>query len=404
MDFTPRVSDAVLTGLAETVVQLGGKKANGEDRWQFCCIYLPDTQRLPLQQRGLVVRARSSRAEKHIVGVTSVSLERYGTSLNLRAYQGGHIVYRPELAYEDVTPRVRDLEGPVRSCIAVPIGGESEPPLGSLYVASYDPAAFSGEDRRVLRAMTRIIEELLRTYQARQKVTLDLADLIDDPITVDSSFKEFASERDFMRDLEKTLAQIQAHTDVQAERSGELPDELSFISIEMDHQEVIANRYGDQTLQNLHKAVGLRIWGLLPALFSNVTDCNLYYMYAGRFNLLLRGFSLEKTRNKAERLKKALEGSILLKQSDLPGGSLIIPGLSVHLAVTWYAPAKLAEFLDPTQNRSVADVSSTIYHTLDFALKSGINEGGNVIISWDQATRMYLPYLPNEDKAGQDLT
>src|SRR5579859_7357448 len=408
MDFTPRVSDAVLTSLADMVVHLGGKNHDGQDRWQFCCIMLPDNPRLPLQQRSLVVRAKSARADRHIVGVTTVLPERYGTSLSLRAYQSGHIIYRPELAREDTTAQFQKLEGPICSNIAVPVGGETDPPLGVLYVASYDSAAFSLEDQRLLRVMARIIEELLRTYQARQQVTMDLVTLIDDPITVDSSFKEFSSETDFMQDLEALLTAVRQRIQPQTSHiSASLPaplvapvnaqQEISFIAIELDGQERVANRYGDQTLKNLYKSVGLRIWGLLPALFTQFSDCKLYYMCAGRFYLVLHGFSLEKTRSNAERLRKALEGSILVRQSDLPGGSLIVPKLSAHLAVTWYAPEKLEEFLDPTQHRSIADVSSTLYHTLDFALNLGMNEGGNVIITWDRDTLTYVPYSPDDD-------
>ena len=124
INFTPRLHDMVLTGLANMVVRLGGKKEDGEDRWRFCYILLPENLHLPLQQRNLVVRAMSKNI-RHAIGITTLTPERYRTSISIRAFQGGHIMYRQVLSPQDVTPETRAIEGPVRSNFAVPIGGES---------------------------------------------------------------------------------------------------------------------------------------------------------------------------------------------------------------------------------------------------------------------------------------
>jgi GGDEF domain-containing protein len=224
-------------------------------------------------------------------------------------------------------------------------------------------------------------------------VTTNLADLIKDPVTVDPSFQEFLSENDFLRDMEATLSTIKEQSVTDAD-----PQEISFIAIEIDDQERIANSYGDQTLRNLSRTVGQRIRDLLPALFMNYTDCKLYYIYGCRFYLFLRGFSLEKTKSNAERLHKTLESRILVKQSDLPGGTLALPKMSAHLGVTWYPYEKLKEFFEESQDRSIADISSTFYHSLDFILKLGASEGGNVVFAWDPDTRTYAPYQAGEEK------
>jgi hypothetical protein len=173
VDFTPRLPDRVLTHLTNIVVRLGGKNSDGEDRWRFCYILLPENQTLPLQQRSLVIRAMS-RHVRHSVGVTTLTPEKYRTSLSVRAFQSGHIVYRQELSPEDTTLQFSEIEGPVRSNIAVPIGGETGEPLGVLYVTSYETNAFSPKDCRVLRIMTRMIEELLTGYNARSQRIRDL--------------------------------------------------------------------------------------------------------------------------------------------------------------------------------------------------------------------------------------
>ncbi|GLV57618.1 hypothetical protein KDH_44540 [Dictyobacter sp. S3.2.2.5] len=404
MDFTPKLTDAVLTSLANTTIRLGGKMSGGQNRWQDCCILLPNTQSLPLQQRSLVVRAKSQQA-RHTVGVTSVSPERHVTSLSIRAYQSSHIIYRPELAREDILTLQRDLEGPIQSNIAVPIGGESGQPLGVLYVTSNEQDAFNEEDQRILRIIAKITEELLYTYKVRQQVADTLTDMLEDPATVDPLFKDFASESDFLRDLAEILTTIKE----QVER-GQAPmtstdidgpvKEISFIAIDIDSnvQESIANSYGDPTLHNLNKAIGLRIHDLLPALFSNHFNCTLYHIYGSIYCLLLRGFTLERTKSNAERLRKALEGSIAVKQSELPGGTLTLPDISVHLGATWYSYEKLAEFLSPRHMRSVTDVRATLYHSLDFALKLGTDTGGNIIYAWDPVTQTYMPYQSGEEQ------
>ncbi|HEY5002071.1 MAG TPA: MerR family transcriptional regulator, partial [Ktedonobacteraceae bacterium] len=193
INFTPRLPDMVLTGLANMVVRLGGKKEDGQDRWRFCYILLPENLHLPLQQRNLVVQAMSKNI-RHAIGITTLTPERYRTSISIRAFQSGHIMYRQELSRQDVTQEAFAVEGPVRSNIAVPIGGEVGEPLGIIYVASYDTRAFSEQDCRVLRIVARMIEELQRSYVIQRQLTENLVEVVKEPETVDPSFKEFKSE------------------------------------------------------------------------------------------------------------------------------------------------------------------------------------------------------------------
>jgi len=418
IDFTPRVPDAVLTGLTEMVIRLGGKKPDGTNRWQSCYILLPDNLRLPLQQRSLVVRA-TSEGYSRLLGMHMATPERYGTSLSLRAYQGGHIMYRSELAPEDRTNTYRELEGPIRSNIALPIGGEVAEPLGVLHAASHDTDAFDEDDQRVLRVMARIIADLLNIYRSRQQITASLADLLEDPGTVDAAFKDFSSENEFLQDIEALLSpikeqleagQLTHHSASTAPTMTTDPDEpqlgeVSFIGVDLDLQvqETIANSYGDQTLARLNKALGLRIRDLLPALFMNYASYKLYHIYAGRYYLLLRDLSLEKTKTSAERLRKGLAASpITIKQPDLPSSSLTLPDIFVHIGVTWYPNEKLAEFLGPIQTPSLANVSSTFYRSLDLVLKLGADSGGNIVFAWDPITRTYAPYQPSDDELNKD--
>ncbi len=98
-DFTnPNATDEVLNSIADMVVELGAKTSDGRDRWHFASLFLPKDPDLPIQQRNLVVRAQS-KCSLHQVDLTSVNTKDPG--LSFRAYQSGHVIYRPEIAPQD---------------------------------------------------------------------------------------------------------------------------------------------------------------------------------------------------------------------------------------------------------------------------------------------------------------
>ena len=202
-DFTnPKASDEVLNSIADMVVELGGKTSDGRDRWHFALIFLPKDADLPIQQRNLVVRAQS-KCSPYKEGITAVHINDPG--LSFRAYQSGHIIYRPKIASHDFILAYRDQEVTTNSAIAIPITGEGGLSIAALYVASDEEHSFSKTDQRVLRVVTRMIEELLTTYQARRQINGKFSDMITNPGLVDVSFKEFKSEDDFINDLESLL-------------------------------------------------------------------------------------------------------------------------------------------------------------------------------------------------------
>jgi DNA-binding transcriptional MerR regulator len=402
MDYSSSASDALLTGFTNMAVRLGGQGPDGEDRWGFSCVLLADDTRLPLYQRGLVVRA-ASKYTREIDGVTINSFEHYTANLGSRAFLSSCVVLRSELVPDDPSLIFRHLDETVRSHIAIPIGGELEAPVGVLYVTSPFPAAFSEEDQRLLRLVARLIEEVLHIYDAKQKLAADLTSLLKSPGIVDASLKEFLTENDFIADLNGFLNALHAA----AQPGEELPiadhkkvmsgtgnvSEIAFITVEIDNQEIIANSYGDRTLKTVNRSIGSRISRLLPALIARYTDCKLYYIWSGRFYLLLRGFSAEETLMYAERLWLALNEDILLNQSELPDGRLSLP-IKVHEGVNWYSTEKLREMLDELQ--SVARVSDLIYRSLDSVLRLGGDKGGNLIVFWNRETRTYDSYTPKK--------
>ncbi len=200
--------DILLNGLTDMIVRLGGKLGQ-ENLWRFSCCLIPKDLQLPLSQRSLVIRGQSLYAP-YKSGVSVVTPEKYANSPSMRALQSGHVVYLPRVLPSDTAIAFRDLEGPIRSVLAVPVGGEEGRAIAVLYVASFEEYAFHEHDLRVLRIMARMTEEVLRTYQVRQLVARDLGDLLHRPSLVDTFFESFSSESNFMQDVEALLSNVYA--------------------------------------------------------------------------------------------------------------------------------------------------------------------------------------------------
>ena len=390
----PAVTDAMLNGLTNMVIALGGKTPDGRDRWHFCNLFLPQDTSLPLQQRILMVQAHSKHAP---VGVSTMRLSVAHPGLTFRAYQTGHVIYRPRVMPPDLA--YRELEESTCSAIALPIAGEDGLVVASLYIASDEEEAFSKTDQRALRLITRMIEDLLATYQTRRQVTGRLADVVTNPGLVDVSFKDFMSENDFINDVEDLLTSIHAQelTEQQAE------EVVSFIAIDIDNQGSLATRLGDHVARNLSREVGSRILGQLR-LLSDPELRRLYHVSADRYYLFLKGMPLEEARNWAKTLHLNLIGEYRINTRHTLLGRVLprerlfeLPDVTVRLGVNCYKYWKLKEVLGryPAEN-TVAEVRSVIMQNLDLSLEIGQREGGNVIISWDPAIWAYRRWSPSE--------
>lgn len=409
--------DAILDGLADMVIHLGGRTDDCTDRWGFCCILLPKDPVLPLQQHTLVVRAQS-RHSPHKVGGTTVSPDKFVSALSLRAYQSGHVIYRSKVTDTDTSIALHQVEGPVRSALAVPIGWENGSVVAVLYVVSYETDAFSESHQRVLRMVCRMIEEAILTYRVRQQVAARLTNVLDRPRSVDPLFEDFLAESDFVHDVEDLLTALKAQLGVWKEPNRELaPLEerkanyraaeasggvVSCIAVDIDNQSGLATKYGDQVARNLSKAVGLRIQRQ-QLLSTNPEYRKVYHIYADRFYLLLRGMTLDEARNKARQLRNVLNGDYRVEARRasverlmLPEGKLELPEVTVRLGVASYPYRKLEEILQRySTETAIAEVRAEIMHDLDEILNLGQEEGGNVILSWDIDSWGYIRWYPS---------
>jgi GGDEF domain-containing protein len=408
----PTIQDTILKNLANTVVRLGGAE---QRRWKFCCILTPDHDYLPFQKRSLVVRAKSRYApSSYKIGTTLVSPSASVISISLRAYQGGRVIYHHRVTSEDKAIANRELEEP-GSIIAIPIGGEDDIPIGVLYVAAAGPDGFNDKDQRVLRIVARMAQELLMSYRARRQVSQKFLSLLRNPGIVDPTFGAFASETDFIYDVESRLQEIQGMEGLEPFAKGDeqqywTKDAVSFIAVDIDGQADLTDKYGDRVARNLSRSVGQRIQRQVAALFTNPTDCKLYHAYADRYYLLLNKISLKEARAKARFLKQALDGSYQIDavrftlEQPTPEENLIkSPGVTVRLGVNSYTHAKLQEVLgrDPTIS-ALSSTTALITQSLDEVLRTGQDLGGNNIMSWDYTVwgwTLWLPDSSEEEKA-----
>jgi len=373
----PTARDLVLDLLMDMVVALGGKTPDGQDKWLFCNLFMPQDTSIPLLQRNLVVRANSTNAPME-VSVMGLSVTHPG--LTFKAYQSGHIVYRPKVKPPDIA--YLELESSTHSAIAIPVAGEDGLPIAALYISSDKVDAFSVADQRALRLISRMIEELFSTYQARRHVMGRLTDMTANPGLVDVSFRNFLSENDFINDVEELLTNIQSQ-ELTEQQSREV---VSFIAIDIDNQSALATKLGDHVARNLSREVGTRILGQLKIFSPELR--RLYHISADRYYLILNGMSLEEARKRAETLHMALIGdyriNARLHDKQMPReGLLELPNVTVRLGVASWNYEKLNELLiRDSIEPAVAEVRAVIMQNLDLSLEIGQQEGGNVIISW----------------------
>ncbi|MHB8599630.1 MAG: MerR family transcriptional regulator [Ktedonobacteraceae bacterium] len=390
-DFTSSssVSDEVLNDLTDIIVQLGGKMEDGKDRWRFSCITLPEDTSLPVQQRTLVVRAQSLSTPHKLVAVSAKV-----PGLTFRAYQSGQIIYRPDVSDKDFMIAHQEREAFTRSAIAVPFAGKDGMAIGVVYVASEEMKAFSEEDKQLLRFIGRMIEELFMAYRLRQLPAGRLTDMIMTPEVVDLSFREFASESDFVNEIEDLLKNIQ-NCGVTPNLAGK---ELSIIAVDIDNVAGIAAKYGDLVARNLSIAVGLRIRNN-PSLLANLKyNGRLYHVNTDTFYILLKGVSLEETREMAGFLKKALVGEYkidafqVLSNRTMPNKMLLfLNEVTIRLGVHNYTYDKLKELLERYHNETaVKSLSNVMIDNLDNVLSRGQEMGGNIILSWDYKQWGYI--------------
>ena len=381
------IPDTMLTAFANMAVRLGGKKVNGEDRWKFCAILVPDDLSLSLQQRSLIVQAQSSQSP-HTVGKTKVSPDAPGKpilSLSLRAFQGIRVLYRPQVSIEDETIAFRKDEGAMQSAIALPIKGRGDLPVGLLYLVSDEAKAFDIDYQRVLQMIALMLGELLDSLRALQQSEERLSDVIARPQVVNKTLGAFLSENDFVRDVEGILRAV-----LESDPST-MDGVTSFISIDVDNLSKLTNKYGNQVLISLSKALGNRIEEQIGLLFDKQQGCKMYHIYADRFYLLLNGVSLETARENAENLRKALGGTYPV--SILPGVSptptaqperiVEIDDMTVRLDVSSYQHTKFFKLLSkrPPETRIDDVIAGSVLKFLDVGLNIARQAGGNRIAS-----------------------
>lgn len=409
MDQTPRVPDAILTGLANMVIRLGGKLPGGESRWHHCCILLPDNTYLPLQQRRLNVRVVSE-GSSHMMNVVLQPLEHYSTTISVRAFRGNCVLYHEVVAGEDTTEAFAQLEGSVGSCVAVPIGGEVSQPLGILYVASYHARDFSTEDLRLLRLMARMAEEILRSYDVSQRMSHKLSAIIKNPVNTDTLFDNFRSEDQLARDIDNLLAGLQERIEQKQaglrKEDSVLAHEVSFIAVELSDQSDHDTKYDYLLLRNVYLRIGELINKHFRSLSSLPGYRQPYHIYGSRYYIFLPDVSLEEAQIQAKRLKKALDGTYTFNSLYVSTGNTFplapaqnLSAVVTNIGVSSYLYTKLEGILQRyprcTSSEVRALVRNTILNFLETLLNEAQKAGGDIIMSWDRQRDEIVPLPRN---------
>jgi DNA-binding transcriptional MerR regulator/GGDEF domain-containing protein len=385
------VTDFVLDGIVNMVIELGGKMPDGTNRWHFCNLFLPQDDSLPVQQQKLSVRAHSKDSPARIISMTASTAE---PGLTFRAYQSGHVIHRSSISTRDHILAYQDTEMETRSAMAIPVGSEFGMAVAALYIASSQENAFNDADLPALRVIVRMIEELLPTYRARQQVPGKLSDLLNYPRVVDLAFREFLSEDDFLDDLETLLSNVLLRNDIVPEKRPDATritnDVVSFVEVDIDNQATLAMKYGNQVARNLSKEVGLRIQGHLR-LLSNSDYRRLYHVNADTYYMIFEGMSLNEARDLAETLRKLLSGVYRIDARRVVLGrplSLVqmleLPNVTVRLGVQNYYFSKLKyDLLESPVDSAMPEKRHLIIEGSDESLKRGQAAGGDCIFSWD---------------------
>ena len=375
------VSDTLLNRMMTRIVELGGV-VNECNRWKFSHLLLPEDPSLPLQQRTLRVRAHSEESPKTLASI-ELTVQRPG--LTFRAYQSGHVFYRPHVVPKDSLVAYYDIEQTTQSAVAIPIAGPDGLISGAVYIASDEPDAFSPADLRALRFMTRILEEMLSTYLARQFSNNRLSEALASPRIVDKSFRGFLSEEQFIDELERLLEEIQQQPEEALQGK-----EVSFIVLDIDNQSTLATRYGDRVARNLSREVGTRMQGQLR-LQSNPDYRKVYHVGADRYYIKLVGMPLDDARSLAEQLRLLLRGdyrvdgrrfmtSRPVSREDL----LPLQNVTVRLGASNYVYPKLKQVLGRyAAEDAIAETRTLLLNNFTQSLDFGQRENGDCVVSWD---------------------
>jgi DNA-binding transcriptional MerR regulator len=395
-----------LTSLANLVVNMGRNKG-----WRFACILTPRNQQLSVSEHQLIVEAVSEGApeaykeklERTIVYPTAPVI-----SVSMRAYQGGCICYRHRAVPQDESIFNYDLEQPLGSCIAVPIGGEEAKPLGVIYLASSQQDAFQADDQRLLRMIARMAQELLLAFGTRFKFTEQLKPVIEKPALADQAFdiKALGSETELIDRLERLLHIVWSRDDLKGPLSEILVrddlrdrrvaiakyyytnDVLTFYCFDVNNQTSLTQKYGEVMTRNLSREVAFRARNKLKTLFTS-SDLQLCHAYGDRFYAFLGDIPLDEARAKVWALKKELDGAYEIDalrfstERLTPVGMRIQAEITVRIGISCYPAIKAYELmqrlvneLDPSDLQ--AAVASGIRNEFDDLLKLGPD-----VWSWD---------------------
>ena len=396
----PNVTDALLDRMLDVIVELGGEE-RGRSRWKFCNLFIPQDPSIPLLQRTIRTRSHSDASPARL---SSRVLNLQDPGITYRAYQSGQVIYRSHVTQTDALLAYHDTEESTQSAIAIPLSSADGLVAGAIYIASDEIDAFSPADQRALRLLTRMLEELLATYQARLFLFANgkLSEALARPRIVDSSFRDFLSEEDFIDEFESLLNDIHKQEDIEQLRGKE----ISFIVLDIDKQTPLTIKNGDRAARNLSREVGKKLQDQLRVQ-SNPEFRRVYHVGADRYYLKLPGMTLDEARNLAVQLQQLLRGNYrvdvrrpMLGRPVLADELLLLQNVTVRLGVQNYKLLKLKEVLERYESENaIANTRTLILDTFSQTLELGQGYGGDCVVSWDHVKWGYILWSGGESSS-----
>lgn len=313
----PALGDALLNGLADTIVRLGGVTDTGEWKWRFSSILTPRDLAAPFRQQELVVRAQS-RLGPHRIGVTTTSPTRNG-GLTYRAFSSGRIVYRDMVTPLDPAISYIGIEGDIKSAVATPTvetpGAERGQPSAVIYVTALKPEEFDADDMLLLRVLGRVVGEIVQTYNSRGHRPAALTDALANPEIVDPFFSEFKSDSDFTRELSDVFSAIIGDLPPKDD-PGRLCDlmNLTLVGLDINDFARIERARGPALARLLMRAVGLRAKQRIEGSFSRGAERVCFcHEWGDRFYALIRDEELDVVKRRIGRIHRELSGMYTLE-------------------------------------------------------------------------------------------
>jgi DNA-binding transcriptional MerR regulator/GGDEF domain-containing protein len=282
--------DLTLLHLSMLTDYIIGLAAEREKPWTFGCLLAPANPEDPRHRHTLTIVAQSKESP-HPLGTVLEPRE----GISSFAYKTGQIV---NVGFAEQEPRIarREVEETTKSAIAVPLSC-LEDSDAVLYVASDHPTTFTPSDELLLALLGNLVAKRQVLNGLTQQACVNrIRSIVSDPCVVDSLFRGFGTNDQFLKTLERRIEHIQ-------DGSG---DDFSLLTVDIDNSHAIWDKVHDEALlKDAWQWIGKATQNFLKP------EDRLYRIYVDRYAAILDIDDQKEILKLAERLHKALKVGLI---------------------------------------------------------------------------------------------